>query len=711
MIVYVNPTTLYGPPRINVLTELHNNQDVRGASVVSGRPLTISRLRAILAVMFSRREFDLFDQYGAPIDYMADIPNVVIMRGGVPDTTPDTVQVQVPDGRTLEVGFGRDQNHLQFLQIISNMIGVPTTDFVLVDHNDVSWIFPFDLAVTTAVRVHLCRGGMRRQASRSRSVSPTEEFRRRSQIERRLMPELDLEMEGQADEEYQQPEEQYANVENTFIEEEHHVEEQESGQDQNVIAREDMSRELPPWELQELGDTEYNITCWLHPGDFPPAQPNLMKKEILEEGVVISSVWAPARVRTRDILRYLHTKLHPAYPFRVVPAQAEYWETVQHVLAPERVTILAPLTFELRTGLWEYFQPVRVVPLLQQDQVTARILLPRPLSPSIAADRVAAAADFDQHWTLHMLGSQWLVVNQRLPEHLYRIIRQGAPGRRYLRGGGRKSNAPRIDPRRACVGWAAQRIGEVVPAANSQTVNMLLRGEFKLATAIMQCRTTEQVRHCLAAAYRRSGLSPPPGTPGAPSQPEQTGDGESYNIGATDGMHAWLGQMAATLTRQTEIMTIVTKQQMEAPNRSDLGSMDIKYEQRAEETMKALQDMSTTIDKLVTKMDHWETYFLPHILDRLPEQPPPSPSSSVSEKPHRSSPYNMPAKKIESKDQLKDKQAHKDQGGPEAGAEAVTSADAVGTLQVLEAASLKAQCAKVVASNNPQALHPFKARK
>ena len=116
--------------------------------------------------MFKRREFDLCDSTGHLINNDDPIPNVILVRGGVPDTSPDVIQVQLPNGNRVQVGCSRGQNHLQFLQSVSTHVGLPTTDFVLVDENDASWIYPFDTETTTNVRAYVLRdplrGGMMR---------------------------------------------------------------------------------------------------------------------------------------------------------------------------------------------------------------------------------------------------------------------------------------------------------------------------------------------------------------------------------------------------------------------------------------------------------------------------------------------------------------------------------------------------------------------
>ena len=77
------------------------------------------------------------------------------------------------------------------------------------------------------------------------------------------------------------------------------------------------------------------------------------------------------------------------------------------------------------------------------------------------------------------------------------------------RSGAKRGRSEPQDPRQAVLQFATQKATQALPQASQQTVNLILRGEFKTAGAIMNSRSEQQTRQCIEAAYGRNGIALP----------------------------------------------------------------------------------------------------------------------------------------------------------------------------------------------------------
>ena len=709
VIVYINPTTLYEPPRINVFTELTPQHDIRGATLVSSRPIYMRRLRSLIGALLSRRPdtLEMQDLEQNVIPDWAPIPNIVLAAGGEVDTLlHDRVTIHLPSSLEFEITYDVSHNHLQFLQRVSEVVNRPTVSFVLTTRTGETWIFPFDLPTTTHAYLQVVRAGMRR-ASRSRSISPTQPYRAwgSGSLVGRLLPEPDLMMDEpramQDDSRDSTPPPRTGEVLTPGLQAPRVQQDEDHSPRPNID-----DDEMPAFDYAEDEDTETSIAVWLHPGDFPPAQANLQRRPIKEGTQELASIWSPGRVRIKDVIFYLNNKLMPASTFVPEPLHAEFWEEVDHLKAPQRIEFTGHLVTDLRIGVWEPFQAARVIPLLKRDLIMLRYVLPRHLPPHIVQSRVAQTADYDEILTLVTVADNWVVLYQELPEHIREIVQETHPRPRYQRAGGKKTAQAqaRPDPRQACVAWSLQRAEECLPNANHLTLAMLFKAEFRLAAAVMQCRSDQQVRHAVCAAYRRAGLA----DPGLHDKPQEgMDDTQEHGAVATspsmEETRYWLAQMASTLTSQTGIISELLSSQHQMVTKVEMEEFKKMVSDHLEQHTQAIHKMIDEMKAVNERFQSWETSFLPTILDRLPPDPPPSPASSSpsSSAKVRQGPYERPSETVRSPSQPKQ---YEDQGGGQQPGPGVCQEDqqevTCPTIAALQQASLKAQCAKVVTATS-----------
>ena len=663
MIVYINPTTLYAPPRVNIFTELTHEHDVRGATVVSSIPLTMTRIREILGALCSKHPhtFELLNPENMQL--YADnepVPHVILMRGGRHTSEPlDTIEIHIRGGETYSVPYRLSEDHLQFLQRISPFVNLPTSEFILVNHLRQPWIFPFDIHNAGPVYLEQIRGGMNRRASRSRSVSPTLTYHAGSRLARQLLPEP----------EYQE----------------------------EPLPRRDDSRD---------------------PLDNSPRR----GREPLPPGLQAQQPQPPMEDPQPDHQSRDQDMEIPAFEF---PQYEEEERAIAIWLQPRDLP-----------------QPVRVIPLVQRDTIPMVYVLPRRLPPHIVQERIAASSEYDQIMIVTTIADQWTVTCLGLPDHIADIVERAGIVPRFPRAGGKRKSFPQNnDPKQVCATWAHQRAMECIPGLSPQTMSTLLRAEFRLSTAIMQSRSEDQVRHAVAAAFKRAGLTPPHGTPGAAQEPQQTPTVECAQD--ADQTRFWLAQMTSTLTAQTTLITELVTAQNAMATREEAQQAQNSYMHMIEEQQKEIRVLSNEVKALNSRIQEWETSYLPCIIDRLPHDHPSSPPSSVATTRARPSPYARPTtpKKPEDKDQQdeideKGSQEHdveakvigdptsQEQHEHSSDREQAEHAGAVdqgmtssaredpSPLAVLEAASLRAQCTKVIAAQaSAPALLPFRASK
>ena len=353
--------------------------------------------------------------------------------------------------------------------------------------------------------------------------------------------------------------------------------------------------------------TETFLRCWIYPRDPPSAQPYHVARPILDRGSRIATASAPPAAHVDDVLEYLSQCIDPHQPLQTVPHGAQRWSEVAQVVLPIPIEIRCSLPYDLRRGVWEPYMIPRAIPLLHHDLITARIILPRNTPAAEAQRRIREASDLNEMWQLLIFAHQWVVLSFELPHRVRQRLRQLERMQSQQRGGMRRSP----DPRTQFIGAAQQRAHECVPQANPLTIAALLRAEHKSVGALLNCRTPEQVKHCLTAVYRRAGLPPPASeqqhTP--PSQP--TDESAAQPSTQLADIAEWMKQLMETMTNHTASMTALMQMQMESSTSGD--ALEIKNNllsfRVAQQT--ELDELKASIQTIANKMSRWENEGIP----------------------------------------------------------------------------------------------------
>ena len=187
---------------------------------------------------------------------------------------------------------------------------------------------------------------------------------------------------------------------------------------------------------------------------------------------------------------------------------------------------------------------------------------------------------------------------------------------RQQRGGAKKIPQDKErDPKQRMISWANDKVQEHAPQVMGPTLNMLMRAETRTVTALLNSKNQHQTKEIITAAYRRAGLDPPFGAPKQSSS-------QLSSAFETDFIKAMTNQ--AIITQQ------IAEALSEIPKKEKHDMMDKFMRDTQESYITAVKSLSEAIQKLEQRIESWETTFLPQLIDRLPDKPPPSPASDTS---------------------------------------------------------------------------------
>ena len=198
------------------------------------------------------------------------------------------------------------------------------------------------------------------------------------------------------------------------------------------------------------------------------------------------------------------------------------------------------------------------------------------------------------------------------------------------RGGGKRNRRDadgglETIPKQAMAVWALQRAHETVPEAVPQTISTLLRAEPKLASAIIYSKSAQQVRHSLAAAYRRAGLSPPQELSASMQTQQQQDQGTSSATMASpatqvqdSGAMVYMNSLIQAMYVQTNLLSGINASVSELPTQEVVANLSQAFTAQQDASVQAMRQFSGVLDRLQQRMENWETNILPEILERLP---------------------------------------------------------------------------------------------
>ena len=79
--------------------------------------------------------------------------------------------------------------------------------------------------------------------------------------------------------------------------------------------------------------------------------------------------------------------------------------------------------------------------------------------------------------------------------------------REYLRGGAK--NQDQLDHRTMMLGWARDRLHRDAPEYAGPTIDMILKAENRVISALLNARSQAQVRDVISSAWKRANIQVP----------------------------------------------------------------------------------------------------------------------------------------------------------------------------------------------------------
>ena len=285
------------------------------------------------------------------------------------------------------------------------------------------------------------RGGMRKEASRSRSreprLSPTVPFQSTSQEQPHGdLPQQEFAEHGQLQQSEQQPAPlppgPPTNQQCQPPEPEQDDEEEEGQQRERHELRDLDEHGATPPRRAPSDDSRMSIVAspdiWAYvwPPSPPAAQPRMHRRPIMYAGRNIGTCWAPLDAYTYEIIAFVDTRIRPEGDIVSSPLDARTWRQA-HYLHIQRVHVDMgePNLIDLRRGVWEQVHPVRHVPIIGSTGLEGRAILSTRLSPERCQPRLERNAPWNYTYTLHVIGDVWIIISQELPaevqESLHRL--------------------------------------------------------------------------------------------------------------------------------------------------------------------------------------------------------------------------------------------------------------------------------------------------
>ena len=127
--------------------------------------------------------------------------------------------------------------------------------------------------------------------------------------------------------------------------------------------------------------------------DSPPAaQPRTCPKAVYDRYGYVGRIRAPSRAVPADVLYQTYMQLHLVRPPLCSPRNARQWAELDYVEFPERQMPNLQTFVEMTENKWEFYQAMRVIPVMGYGMVTDHLVFPKHLSMLQCQGRVNAWA-------------------------------------------------------------------------------------------------------------------------------------------------------------------------------------------------------------------------------------------------------------------------------------------------------------------------------
>ena len=412
----------------------------------------------------------------------------------------------------------------QIKDTLSKVMGCQKEDIDMLTPDGTRWSFDGTKG-RHAIEVYIKRGGARTRASSGNTspvtLSPTIPFDLQEENIQPLYAEME-EQHGEDQQEAPAPREELPGIET--------INPDQRERSRSPRRRHEWGNHQGHRDLQldddDLSDLPIlGSLAW--PDDTPSGQPTWSKKIAFADNLPVALVEAMDYAQAYAVVEDIEESIKIYGAVKIVPETAEEWQAVKYVVFPKPKTVPIQQYIDLRKEPFEKYQDFRIVPIMD-DRVMEWAILPMVIYPEDAQRRIDAYSPLYKLWKLIIVGKSWVIAALDLPDEMERILENNYQRiretmrnealQRLARGGARTAA---IEPRTAMFTWATQKIARECPECQARTVSVILRGEPRVVSAVLNTRSAAQTREVLRAAYRRAAIPYPTQVQGGGEQQEQ----------------------------------------------------------------------------------------------------------------------------------------------------------------------------------------------
>ena len=276
------------------------------------------------------------------------------------------------------------------------------------------------------------------------------------------------------------------------------------------------------------------------------------------------------------------------------------------------------------------------------------------------------------------------------------------------RGAGRRNRLNRADPRTMMLSWAKDKVLEKMPELNPATVHFLLRAENRTVGAILNAKSSIQVKEVIYAAWKRAGLDEngrPPTHESADHRLAQPG-GQPIPQPSSE-VSQLLHVVQAQSMEVRQLLAVIQSQ----PTQQDYIALVATLQQQGDAQTQAMKALTDLIGKMESRVEHWENVFLHKLLGNSPNVAPPTPLYADEEVGRHATPSEQEETRGTQQPAGETAETHAPEASASSSAQPPTETppqqDVISLdmpmLSSLQERSLNTQCAKVVR----RAMKPF----
>ena len=335
----------------------------------------------------------------------------------------------------LRIHYAMDNDRVRLM--LGAIVREDPLNVLLFDHNGAPWVHPESMATCTAAILVIQRGGMHsddqeRYRTPRRTVSTTLPFNPGSGSGSTDSPTYSPLPENQ--------EEEHMNTQCDLRQQEwyqrcilppHEL--------PRLVAFRDVGALIPdetPSPASVQHDAEAYVHSMLPPLSPPAAQPRRVPKPVMDKNRLVGRAFAAEDALASAVLVDLADSILPHSPLWAGPGMPRLWKEVEVVFisSPQTIKCIHPL--DVRRGVWEYYQRMRYVPIINKGLVNGTIVMSAELDMEKAQRRIDDYAVATRQWRLMCLTpSDWVVVPLPLPQDVQDDMCELEMRRAVQRGG------------------------------------------------------------------------------------------------------------------------------------------------------------------------------------------------------------------------------------------------------------------------------------